>query len=217
MAAPKASGSTTQQALIKEDQRSDDLETKITSKWSNVGDTTLGNFNVKNFCEAPYIGNPSPIAKRIIESGIIKGASFPPTVRCHELMIECAKQYDSHSRIIVAKDGIVLSYLSKGAISEAFHLPEQRDRIYKSLEGAKSTYEDDPDTCLNFINKNWLLKSQPRLNKVPNVPHKIDFQDEFRDLITMLNRVVGASQAFFFDKWMFFFIQVIIQGKGMFN
>lgn len=89
--------------------------------------------------------------------------------------------------------------------------------IYKSLEGAKSIYEDDLDTCLNFVNKNWLLKSRPRLNKIPNTPHRIDFQEEFRDLITVLNRIIGASQAFFFDKWMLFFIQVIVQGKGMFN
>lgn len=187
MAAPKASGSTTQQALIKEDQRNEDLEMKITSKWSNIGDTNLKNFNVKKFREAPYIGKPSPIAKKIIDSGIIKAVGFPPVVRCHELMIECAKHYDSHSRTIVAKDGIALAYLSEGAIGEAFHLTKQRDMIYKSLEGTKSIYKNDPDACLTFINRNWLLKSRPRLNKVPNVPHGVDFQEEFKDLITMLN------------------------------
>lgn len=217
MATPKVSGSATRQALIKEDQKNDDLETRIVSKWSNIGDTNLGNFNVKKFREAPYIGKPSPIAKKIIESGIIKAAGFPPAVKCHELMIECAGHYDSHSRTIVAEDGTILAYLSEEAISEAFHLPEPRDMIYKSLEGARSIYEDDPDTYLNFINKNWLLKSRPRLNKIPNTSHKIDLKEEFRDLIIMLNRVIGAPQAFFFDKWMFFFIQVIVQGKGMFN
>lgn len=109
MAVPKTRGSTSRQALIKEDQKNDDLETKITSRWSNIGDTNLGNFNVKKFREAPYIGKPSPIAKRIIESGIIKAADFPPAIRCHELMIECAKHYDSHSRTIVAEDGTVLA------------------------------------------------------------------------------------------------------------
>ncbi|XP_057820202.2 uncharacterized protein LOC131033077 [Cryptomeria japonica] len=217
MAAPKASGSSTQQGLIKGDQKNDDLETRIISKWSNIGDTNVGNLNVKKFREAPYIGKPSLVAKKIIESGIIKAAGFPFAVRCHELMIECARHYDSNSRAIVAKAGTILAHLSEGAISEVFHLPEQRDMIYKSLEGAKSIYKDDPDTCINFINKNWLLKSRSRLNKIPNMPHRIDFQEEFEDLITMLNQIVGASQAFFFDRWMFLFIQVIVQGKGMFN
>lgn len=210
MAVPKASGSTSRQTLIKEDQKNDDLETKITSWWSNIGDTNLGNFNVKKFHEAPYIGRPSPIAKRITESGIIKATDFPPAVRCHELIFECAKHYDSHSRTIVAEDGTVLAYLLEKAISEAFHLLEQRDMIYRSLEGAKSIYEDDPDACLSIINRDWLQKSRPRLNKIPNGPHRIDFQEEFRDLITMLGRVIGSPQAFCFDKWMFFFIQIII-------
>ncbi|XP_057818585.1 uncharacterized protein LOC131031479 isoform X3 [Cryptomeria japonica] len=116
MTTPKAGGSTSRQALIKEDQRSDKSETKIVSKWSNIGDTNLGNFNVKKFQEVPYIGKPSLVARRIIESGIIKAAGFPPAVKCHELMIECARHYDSQSRTIVTKDGNILAYLSEEAL-----------------------------------------------------------------------------------------------------
>lgn len=214
MATPKIGASTSRPALMKEDQKNEELETKIVSKWSNIGDTNLGNFSVKKFREVPYIGKPSPVARRIVGSGIIKAAGFPPAIQCHELMIECARHYDPQSRSIVSKEGNTLAYLSDEAISEALHLPEHIDMIYKSLEGARSMYEDDPDTCLSIINKNWLLKSRPRLSKIPNTPHRIDFQEEYRDLITLLNRVTGAPQAFYFEKWMFFFIQVIVQGKG---
>lgn len=129
MTTPKARGSTSRQALIKEDQRSNELETRIVSKWNNIGDTNLGNFNVKKFREIPYIGKPSPVARRIIESGIIKAAGFPPAVKCHELMIECAHHYDSQSRTIVTKDGNILAYLSEEAIDEALHLPDHKDMI----------------------------------------------------------------------------------------
>lgn len=117
----------------------------------------------------------------------------------------------------MAEDGNVLAYLAERATSKAFHLPEHRDMIYRSLDGAKSIYEDDPNTCLSIINRDWLQKSRPRLDKIPNGPYRMDFQEEFKDLITLLGRVVGAPQAFCFDKWMFFFIQIIIQGKGMIN
>lgn len=206
MATPKAGASTSRSALMKEDQKTEEVETKIVSKWSNIGDTNLGNFSTKKFREVPYIGKPSPVARRIIESGIIKAAGFPPAVQCHELMIECARHYDPQSRAIVSNEGNTLAYLSEEAISEAFHLPEHRDMIYKSIEGARSMCEDDPDACLSIINKNWLLKSRPRLSKILNTPHRIDFQEEYKDLITMLNRVTGAPHTFYFEKWMFYFI-----------
>lgn len=67
MATPKAGASTSRSALMKEDQKTEEVETKIVSKWSNIGDTNLGNFSTKKFREVPYIGKPSPVARRIIE------------------------------------------------------------------------------------------------------------------------------------------------------
>lgn len=153
----------------------------------------------------------------MMDSGIIKAASFPPAIQCYELMIECAKHYDSHTRTIVAKDGRVLAYFSETTINEAFHLPEPRDMIYISIEGAKAVYEDDPKACLEIINKYWLLKSRPSKSKMPSRPHRVDFKDEFRDFITLLNRVVGAPQSFYFENWMFLFIETVTHGKDTIN
>lgn len=68
-------------------------------------------------------------------------------------MVECAKHYDAHTRTIVPPDGRVLAYLSEAAISEAFHIPEPRNMIYRSTEGAKAFYDDDLERCLGIINK----------------------------------------------------------------
>lgn len=137
-------------------------------------------------------------------------------VQCYELIVECAKHYDSHTRTIVAKDGRVLTFL-EATISEAFHLPEPRDMIYKSVEGAKSFYEDDPETCLGIVNKFWLLKSRIGKSKMPSRLHRVDFKDELRDFITLLHRVTGTPQASYLRNWMFFFIETVTHGKDAIN
>lgn len=217
MAVRKSSGAGTRQALIKEDSRGEVLETKITSYWSNVGDTNLGKFDVKKFRSSLYTSKPTTTTKKMIKSGIIKASDFPPAVQCYELIVECAKHYDSHTRTIVAPDGRTLAYLLEAAISEAFHLPEPKDMLYRSMKGAKAFYDDDIETCLGIINKYWLLKTRPDKSRIPDRLHRVDFKDEFRDLITLLNRIIGAPQAFYFENWMFFFTETVTHGKGTIN
>lgn len=121
----------TQQSLIKEDSKGEVMESKIASFWGNVGDTNLDQINVK-FQGPLYTTKASRYSKMMIESGIVKAASFPPTMQCNELIVECAKHYDANKRIIVAPDGRKLAYLSERAINEAFRIPEFSGMIYKS-------------------------------------------------------------------------------------
>lgn len=96
-------------------------------------ETHLGEFDTKKFCHPSYVNEPIPTAKKMIESGLINADGFPPVVQCYELIMECAQHYDSESRRIVAKDGKVIAYLSKTAISETFHLPKPKEMIYITL------------------------------------------------------------------------------------
>lgn len=74
--------------------------------------------------------------------------------------------------------------------------------IYKSKEATQIVYDDDPDKCLGIINKYWLLKSRPSLSKILDKLHRIDFKEQFDDLVTLLNRIVGAPRASQFEYWM---------------
>lgn len=129
--------------------------------------------------------------KHINKSSIVKAAGFPLAVQCNELIVECAKHYDPNRRMIVGPDRRELAYLSKYAINEAFQIPQLNHMITKSKDAAKVVYEDDPDGCEEIINKYWMVKSKARQSKLPNRLHKIDFKEEFRDLITFLGRVFG--------------------------
>lgn len=93
----------------------------------------------------------------------------------------------------------VLAYLFETAIDEAFHIEDHKGMIYTSKQGAQVVYDDDLDRCLGLINKHWVLKTRPGLSKVPSRLHIIDFKEEFGDLITLLNRVIGSPQSYQFD------------------
>lgn len=95
----------------------------------------------------------------------------------------------------MAKDGTVLAYLSETTLNKTFHLPEPKDMVYISIEGAKSTYDDDPDACAKIIDKFWLKKSRGGRSRWPDKLHRIEFNDEFRDFITLLHRLIGAPEA----------------------
>lgn len=89
--------------------------------------------------------------------------------------------------------------------------------VYKSKEGAQAIFEDDSDKCLGIINKYWLLKGRLGIFKIPKKLHRIDFKEEFGDLITLLNRVMGTSQASQFENWMFNFMEAVSTGVEKIN
>lgn len=97
MAAPKARA-VRRQTLIKEDLKGVMLESKITSLWSNVGDTNLGQIDMKKFQGPLYTSKPFGFSKKMIESGIVQAVCFLPAIQCNELIIECAKHYDANAR-----------------------------------------------------------------------------------------------------------------------
>lgn len=47
--------------------------------------------------------------------------------------------------------------------------------------------------------------------------HKIDFKEEFDDLITLLNHVTESPQAFQFEDWMFYFMETVSIGRERIN
>lgn len=131
-------------------------ESKITSFWSNVGDTNLGKIDMKKLQGPLYTSKPSEFSKKLIESKIV---GFLPAIQCNELIVECVRHYDVSTRTVVAPDGRVLAYVSETAISEAFDTQDHKGMVYKSKEAAQAIYEDDLDRCLGIINKYWVLKT----------------------------------------------------------
>jgi hypothetical protein len=77
------------------------------------------------------------IARRMMRNGTVQAARFLPTVECAELMVECARHYDTQERKIIALDRRVLAHLGELAIQEAFGIPSYIRTSYKTKEDTK--------------------------------------------------------------------------------
>ena len=81
--------------LIKNERRGFYPESKIVSKWAEIGDTSLGGLDLKDFNQRMFGYNdyhPTHLATRIVRSGIFAAAGFPPFQHL-ELIVECTKHY----------------------------------------------------------------------------------------------------------------------------
>ena len=101
IAEPRGTGETRRQ-LINNERREFYLESKIVSKWAEIGDTSLGGLDLKDF-NWRMLGyndyHPTHLATRIVRSGIFAAAGFPP-FQHPELIVECTKHYSPRDRTI---------------------------------------------------------------------------------------------------------------------
>jgi len=190
-------------------------ETRITSKWQNLGDTNLGKINMEEVRQNFHKPNPLDLIRRMLKNGIVQAACFPPTMLCPELMLECAKHYNHEKRCIMTREGKVLAYLRKEAIAKAFDIPSYKTTIFCDKESALQLYLAGPEKCMEVINNNWLVQPMPHVSKVPKKLHKSDFHQEINYMVVFLNRIMGCPQSANFEPWMFFYIEEIISGKRM--
>ena len=73
------------------------------SKWIEIGDTSLGGLDLKDFNQRMLGYNDyhsTHLATRIVRSGIFVVAGFPPSFQHLELIVECTKHYNPRDRTI---------------------------------------------------------------------------------------------------------------------
>lgn len=102
MEEPEGIGETRGQ-LIKNKIRGFYPKSKTMSKWAEIGGTSLGSLDLKDFYQR-MIGyndyHPTHLATRILRSAIFSAAGFPPSFQHPELIVECTKHYNPRDRTI---------------------------------------------------------------------------------------------------------------------
>ena len=120
--------------LIKNERRGFYPESKIVSKWAKIGDTSLDGLDLKDF-NRRIIGyndyHPIHLATRIVRSGIVVAAGFPPFQHV-ELIVECTKHYSPRDRTIRDSERNILADFSPASISEAFGIPSHPRMVTKT-------------------------------------------------------------------------------------
>lgn len=160
---------------------------------------------------------PSITSHNIVRSGLFAAVGFPPVVQCPKLMMECANYYESYHRSIVSPDGRLFANLTPTAIGKAFEIPSHEKMVYKTRECAERMYVSTFERCAEMINSRWMNKPKPSRTKLPKQIISDDLKQEYYDLIMMLNRVGGCPQAFIFEPWMFYYINLVLEGKEHIN
>lgn len=158
--------------------------------------------------------NPGSITKKVVNSGLLQAASFPELVLCPELVLECRNRYDVTQRCIRTYLGEVLVYINRVTIMGALRIlpPEVYEAWTISLSDTK--FSVDPNTFNNAIAKNWLLTPKKGISRFPHPLTRDHMIPEIKDVITLLNKVKGNQHAFYWENWMYFFIQTILSDKN---
>lgn len=65
-----------------------------------------------------------------------------------------------------------------------------------------------------MIPRNWLLKIQKGGSRLPRSLTREHFIAEVRDIVILLNRLKWNAHAFYWEDWMNFYIQVMLNGSA---
>ncbi len=102
----------------------------------------------------------SPLAHRMLESGLAHARGHSLAVQFVKLVLECIKAYDQNFRDIKTAGGNIVARLDPVSISIIFKLPVREEFTKISKEGAQGYFHQNKKTCLNVIARSWL--DQPR-------------------------------------------------------
>lgn len=183
----------------------------IKSKWKNITDIDLRHVDLEEFKKRMYGHGghiPTPIARMMMQNGIVQATGFLLAKDCVELIVECALHYNAQSREIIAPDGRALANLSELSIQETFGIPSHSKTTYKTKEQAKRVYDSQSELCAVNVNKSWLDKKRPQ-GKIPKHLPRPYFKEEYGDIILLLNRIMGSPEGAPFQTWMYYFIDEI--------
>lgn len=117
------------------------LKSKAKSKWKNITNTDLGHVDMEEFKKRMYGHDghiPTPIARRMMQNGIVQAAGFPPAKECVELIVECVLHYKAQSRQIIFQN-----------------CPSKRHLVYQSTVKPPTRLKDKPRKSMivgfNFV------------------------------------------------------------------
>lgn len=149
--------------------------------------------------------------KAISQSGLLEAAAFPIIAPCPELILDCNNHYDKVNKCIRRNNGEVLLSIERGIVMVAMGIPHQEPYEGWTIGKSYGIYSDKKQYYRTIIAQNWLLKYQKGGSRLPRPLTHEHLIPEIRDLVIMLSRIMGNSHSFYWEDWMYFFIQVALE------
>lgn len=144
---------------------------------------------------------------------MVEVKAFPPTVSCQEVVLECMSRYDPAERCIRDVDGKVLLTISWEVITAVMKIPEEEQYEDWTICKSQGLFSEKKSCYRSVIARNWLLKFQKGGSTPPSPLTREHLIQEVRDIVILLHRMQGNQIAFYWEDWMYFFIQVFFGEK----
>ena len=92
----------------------------LRSTLPNIGDTILGSVCLQYFWLSLVNKKRTPLAKKILESGLARAGRNPISTQCLDLVLECMKAYQPNTREFISLNNKVIVHLDPISIAIAF-------------------------------------------------------------------------------------------------
>lgn len=143
----------------------------------------------------------------------MEATTFPLSIECPELVVECANHYDLNTRCIKKPSGEVLVRICRTSASATLRIPHKEPYEPWTLEEYEHLYHDGKKNYDKIIAQTWLLRPAEggsRLHKPLTIKH---FIKEIADIVLLLNRIKDNDHAFHWESCMYLFILNIVEGE----
>jgi len=151
--------------------------------------------------------------KKIVDSGLVEAAAFPQSILCPELVQECINRYDPQNRCVKNANGDVLFSVNRQTLMSVMKIPHKGAYSNLDITSSNGYFSEKKPTYKSVIARNWLLKFQKGGSRLPRPLTRDHLIQEVRDIVVLLNRLRGNQHAYYWEDWMYFFIQVVLQGE----
>jgi len=169
-------------------------------KLDNLQSNLLEYANEKNGC------------MKILTSGLIEAATFPPSLLSPKLLQMCIDHNDVRSRSILNNDGEIILSISRENISSILHLLEITFVAFSPIQSL-AKYRETPRKFLNTLSTKWTETKYGGHSRLAKVITKDHLKPHIHDLVVLLHRVKGSTNVFLFEEWMYRYIEIILKGE----
>ena len=167
----------------------------LRSTLPDIGDTILGSVCLQDFWSSLVNEEKTPLAGKILESGLAQAGGHPISVQCPELVLECMKAYHPNTREVISPNNGVIVRLDPASIAIIFRfifrLAARMQYASINLRTAKEYFTANQTQCLNTVARSWFFQPRRGKSQLGKSIHRSSLKEDVANMVTLLSRIVG--------------------------
>lgn len=148
--------------------------------------------------------------EKILKSSLVEVDAFLIVTPCSDLVMACMNRYDTENRCIKTSNGELLVSINREIVMVAMGIMHKDKYEDFTIGNSYAYFLEKKTKYRSVIARNLLLKVQKGGSQLPKPLTREHFIIEVLDIVILMNRVKGNSHSFYWEDWMYFFIQVLL-------